>query len=546
MDYCTRALAVLTVGTALILTGCGGGQSDQPAMAGGNPEIAAAAALSTSASAAKSTNTATPINGGAVVGQQVQLSSMVTTNLKGTYSLTGLDAIALPGSASIVAGARGQYHVRFTTSPALVVGTYQGNIQFVVCSRVRDGGCTSIARGSPILIPYTLQVVPAEWSTFQGNATHTGYVPVTIDPGAIAKAWQWTTPTGGRISPVAISVGRIAVSDDKWFDYQSTYVLNGKDGSLLWSHNFGYISALNPPGMTGGSVYVATSGHSNLTGDSQTFLFGFDAESGASLFQTGFDSQWEHYLAPTVSDGSVLTNGGAYGGIYSFAKSSGGRQWFVDGPQEDMLTPAVTSTDAFFYAYGSLFDVNRADGTVKFSITDPQFSACCYMQIQAPIVGSSGTNVITFSGDQFSGQASSSTGGYDARTLINFDLGQRAITWRTADTYITNPALSNGILYAGSLDAPRLDAISEPDGTVKWSWTPAASGTDSRMCRNIVVTNNLVFASTNAAVYAIDINTHQTVWSYPTPGDLAMDGNLLVVNVGCRESTGQMVAFTLK
>ena len=34
-----------------------------------------------------------------------------------------------------------------------------------------------------------------EWATFQGNAAHTGYVPVTIDPNQFATRWQLAVPT---------------------------------------------------------------------------------------------------------------------------------------------------------------------------------------------------------------------------------------------------------------------------------------------------------------------------------------------------------------
>jgi len=50
-----------------------------------------------------------------------------------------------------------------------------------------------------------------------------------------------------------------------------------------------------------------------------------------------------------------------------------------------------------------------------------------------------------------------------------------------------------------------LDAVSEADGHVEWSWTPPAN--DSSFHRNIVVTRNLLFVSTDMNVYATDIMT---------------------------------------
>jgi outer membrane protein assembly factor BamB len=42
---------------------------------------------------------------------------------------------------------------------------------------------------------------------------------------------------------------------------------------------------------------------------------------------------------------------------------------------------------------------------------------------------------------------------------------------------------------------------------------------------DVLVTNNLIFASTATKTYAIDRTTHAAVWSYPASGSLAMSAN---------------------
>jgi outer membrane protein assembly factor BamB len=39
---------------------------------------------------------------------------------------------------------------------------------------------------------------------------------------------------------------------------------------------------------------------------------------------------------------------------------------------------------------------------------------------------------------------------------------------------------------------------------------------DTNFLSEALLTQNMVFISTNTAVYGIDTTTHQTVWSYPT------------------------------
>ena len=546
MRYVSGAAVAFLLGA---LSACGGGTPDTAVEQARAPTDQTAAANGQLAMAAKVPSGATPISASLNAGDQVVVSSTVTTQSrgKGTPIPSGLEAIALAGSASIATQGAQQYLVSFTTSPTLAPGIHQGSftVKFCVKFLKNSSACQAFAQGLDIQVPYTINVAGApanisgEWNTFQRDAKHTGYVPVTLDTSKFSKIWEWTDPAGGRITAATIADGRVAVSQDKYFAEQSTYVLNKSSGIQLWSHNFGYVFGLNPPAMKDGKLYVATGGHSD------TYMWGFDAQTGANLFSTPFSAQWEHYMAPTIADGDVFTAGGYYGGLYSFSASGGGQNWFVPGPQNDMFTPAVNSTDAFYYAYGTLYDINRADGSVRFTITDPYYAWNGYSQISAPILGSSGNNVIAFSGSQFSGTASSSTGGYYARKLLNFDLTQRTISWQSANAYITQPALANATLYAGALTSARLDALGEQDGLVKWSWT-ATSG-DTRTCRNVIATNNLIFVSTDIAVYAIDAASHQTVWSYPVAGDLSMDnGETLVISVGCRESQGKLIAIKLK
>jgi len=55
---------------------------------------------------------------------------------------------------------------------------------------------------------------------------------------------------------------------------------------------------------------------------------------------------------------------------------------------------------------------------------------------------------------------------------------------------------------------------------------------------DVLVTDNLVFVSTNAGTYAIDRTTHQSVWSYPQFGSVAISANGVLYI-----SYGDIVAF---
>jgi len=67
---------------------------------------------------------------------------------------------------------------------------------------------------------------------------------------------------------------------------------------------------------------------------------------------------------------------------------------------------------------------------------------------------------------------------------------------------------------------------------------------------DVLLTNNLVFLSTNTTIYAIDTTTHQSVWSMPTSGYLALSeyGVLYVVETvsGSASTTGNVYAVNVK
>lgn len=75
--------------------------------------------------------------------------------------------------------------------------------------------------------------------------------------------------------------------------------------------------------------------------------------------------------------------------------------------------------------------------------------------------------------------------------------------------------------------------------------TPPAS--DTSFHRNILVTHNLVFVSTDQHIYAIDLSTHQAVWNIPKSGTLALSRNgVLLITTGATISDGNLVAIKLQ
>lgn len=514
--YCSGAAL------ALLLAACGGGS---PPVAGTFEPAAMEAALST--------------------GDEIALGAALTLSAgNGSPAAVVLSgpAALLPMPRALTPGPDGRYALAVTVPEALPEGDHRGELIVRLCS---DAACSAEQPGSPLRLPYAITVRRApEWETHQGNAAHTGYVPLRLKAEHFHVAWAWTSTnaTAGVtpfINPVATGRGLIAVTDDDWFSPQSLYVLNEADGALRWQHDFAAdLPALNPPALHNGVVFAATSGHE------ATFMHAFAAADGQLLTKSPFNAQWAHYLAPTVAGGVVYTAGGFFGGLNAFNASDGVALWFTAGlPQIDMHTPALDARSAYVAASGSLHVIDRASGTISYTIVDPQ-AGLGSSHHGAPLLGSRG-NVVTWSGDAFSGRASASTGPFEARALIGHDLASRSVTWRSAQHYITQPALAKGVIYAASRSPLRLAALDEATGRVLWSWTPNDGSSD--FCRNVIVTDSHVFVSTSSAVHAVDLASRTSVWSYPSPGELALSADrTLLIGEGCRESTGRLIAVRLR
>lgn len=411
-------------------------------------------------------------------------------------------------------------------SPSVAPGTYAGNLQLQLCA---DLPCTTQHAGSPALLPYAVTVLAAtnptplsalagaeDWATFQGNAAHTGYVPITLDSTKFSRRWQWTIPAadpanGGWITPVVTASDRVHFVVSGYFRPAAAYALSESNGSVAWKYDFGSIFSANPPAVSAGKVFLATSGHTD------TFMWSFDASNGNNLSKVAFSSQWEHYYAPTIAGGAVYTNGGAYGGMLSFRYSDGGENWFNQAlPQFDEWTPAINATHAFTFIGGKLFALDRATGAISYSITDPDWNMYTYSQYSSPILGSGSTVIGVNSRNTVFG----------SNRLLAFDTANRTVRWSIPGRFSSEPAVANGVVYV--VNGSQFEARSEGDGSLLWNWTPNETGTPfdtGNPPANVVITNNLVFVSTNTRVYALSLATRDAVWSYPRGGRLSVSRN---------------------
>ena len=447
------------------------------------------------------------------------------------YIQVSADAVVVESPVNITMNPDGTVAIAAQPLATLAAGHYTGNFTVNVCT---DVNCANPLAGSPFKVPYDFDVIPPEgrltnynlstlsplsgasdWGTFQGNAAHTGYVPVTLQASAFKPRWKWDAPAYSGVqwtpSPLTTGAGMFYVSSGPSWSGGATgyevFAYKEDDGSKVWSHSFGDLDypSTNPPAFSGGRVFIAA-GSQNSTN-----MFAFDAATGGQDFKSQMASQWEHYYAPTILNGIVYSDGGTYGGMFAFDTTTGGRKFFANASQYDGWTPAVDASHAYAYTAGSLSVYDNQTGALIGGIADPNYSWNGYTTAGAPVLGAANT--------VYAGNLSDRA----KNAIVNFDTLNLAVRWSIKGAYSGNPAYAAGTLFAANNAPVELEAVNETDGSKTWTWTPPAA--DGNFVSDVLVTSNLVFVSTSANTYAIDRSTHQAVWSYAASGSLALSAN---------------------
>lgn len=448
---------------------------------------------------------------------------------------------------SVTGNADGSFTLELATSNTTTAGQYTGTARLQLCS---DSNCATPQPEPGVSTDYSIQILGpnpnwpgnhlttlapwagvADWQTFQGNSAHTGFVPVTISPDQLVTRWQQGVASNSYFSGT-INLATVTTNDGLFY-ISGGNVLQARresDASLVWSYDFSGLQfpSANPPAVSGNVVYIAAGQQSS------TYMFAFDAATGALDFKSPMSSQWENYLAPTIGPDGVYTNAGTYGGMYGF-NTTGNQLFFTGLAQQSGWTPAVDSTAVYAYTGDSLSLIDPMSGLVTGTIVDPTFVNYIYVIGGSVVLGAPHS---AFAAAYDNGLINAGGAG---NYLLHFNTASLTIDWNVKGDYPETPAYNAGVVYAVNNDPAQLEARSETDGSLLWSWPAPASG-DVAFKSEVLLTNNLVFVSTNLSTYAVDLTTHKAAWSYPASGNLALssDGVLYL------EGTNVLTAINAK
>lgn len=344
------------------------------------------------------------------------------------------------------------------------------------------------------------------WSTYQGNAEHTGFVDVQI-VWPVTNVPRWTKqlspdslPAGGSFIGLAIANGMVYVTSELGnFPANNPIVAASLiDGSVIWEKNFPGIFAVNPPAVSpAGDVYFTTVNHQD-----DTYLHRLDGATGEFRFSTPMEAQWQRLLAPTIVGDQVATPGGYGSGLHVFSLEG---EFLYSTPNTwyDRWTP-VPWGQFWVYLTDELTIVDRATGIHVRTIAIPNYSWSGWSIGQTPvIVGDSAYYV-------------------QNNRLIAIDLNDGTLQFDRAASFYQSPFLDPQIMTDGQhlfvRGYPHMAVIS-PDGDLvdSYSFLPWAGFGPL----NVVTRNHFIGWTSDGQIGVIDRASRSVVRSFDETSDIA-------------------------
>lgn len=461
-----------------------------------------------------------------------------------------------------------------TVKDSALPGRYRDALRVRLC---RDAQCTREYRGSPVALPYDVQIdslvprltplsaVGPDWTTHQGNAAHTGAVPISVSPANFARRWQWrvgSTPGVTNLSHVVTHDGKAYFSTNVGWSGMArdvgnhVFAMDEATGTQVWRYDYPIISGSTAPSVSEGVVYAGA----NWSGDYHYWALG--AASGNLLSQNGIGTQWRYYKAATVSGGRLYQHGGYNnGGIVSFNLASWESVWNND--LWDVTFPGAVAADgAYAYAVvygttrmgtfyspeaeGSLVLLDLTTGEIVKKIRPVYENAAPSLGFGITVGDASPTPVITGANSVVLSYLNPvgvwATSGLNYR-LEKLDTSAGTSVWRV-DVPVTNqsllsayqsfnpqssdPVAINGVLYVVNPASVKVEARRESDGQLLWSWAPPDEDQAALLAFDLraspVGTETVLFVPTSRFVYGLDTATGKTVWRHGNTGQLAISG----------------------
>lgn len=363
-----------------------------------------------------------------------------------------------------------------------------------------------------------------EWSTFRGDALHTGFSPSTTDTLLAAEAWKFQTNGAIHASPV-VSNGRVIVASTD----NQVYALDARNGNLIWQQQLGQWIESTPV-VSQGKVIVAAMDHN---------VYGLDESTGRIdwIFET---ESWLE-ASPVAGDGLVYI-AGLDGYLYGIDVQTGQERWRFDVGTSIFSSPALADGVLYFGVQDNLFAVDTSGGLRWKSPTGNG------RIIQSAPSVHDGNVIVTTIDNGVAYHDSSGQFGSLENQILAFDAASGVRRWAyTTEPYGLNhssPAIAYGRIFVVT-DRGRLHVLDPNSGNQVWQIDTPDSG--ATWASPAVAANIIYVATYKGHLYGFDTDSGNLIgaFSLPSPGDYfhaspAISGNHLF----CSGSDGMLYALS--
>lgn len=453
----------------------------------------------------------------------------------------------------------------FKPVPGLPPGTYTGTISIdpvnLFAFKYFD---------LPETMPYKVTVAPlkgklsslaampgaGDWEGTNGNAAHTGLVPVSVNAAGFTRRWTWEylppNERSFRFSAPVTANGLVYFSleqseqdgqnKSKLIYTNTLTALSEADSSTQWRTPHLLDMGLSAPGVSGARLAMA---------DLAT-VYTVDAVSGVKLAMVQQPSTYgtltatSPLTAPTMAGGNVYVGGN--NDVISADATTAINRWSTSlGLSKfnnvDEWTPAVGASTVYGNTAGTLNAFNHVDGTLQWSVAVPGqvLGGLNKSSLrQAPVLVDEST-LLLLNQRSLAGQSVDNS-------LSLVDVNSRQLRWTVNGRYTTQPVAALGVAYVGNQATSSIEARSLATGEVLWSW-PLPDVKDEYFAGDLILTNNVLFVAGGKQTYAIDLASHKAVWTFRMGGRLALSRNgvLYIRNVSDNGyGTARLTAINLQ
>jgi len=366
---------------------------------------------------------------------------------------------------------------------------------------------------------------------WQGDATHSGYLPDTLLFGQRTFAWsKFARPAG--ITGMVASNTAVFTTDSPSYQYDAgsaatLRALALSDGHLLWSISFPPDTIISAPAYADGAVFFVEDIYPGIGPPDTRFLTSVDAANGIQVYRVPLPVGGTTVDAPTISNGHVYLQNQLLPGSYSqgiayqftsFSEATGDLEWQSQSPNGDGVLPTVVG-DYVYGCFMTLNVLNVADGLSAGSIPNPGASYLC--TTRAPIVLGS----LAYANQD--------------NKLVAFDLQAGEVAWSVDNNAVGQISTDGAHLFY--LSAGALTVRDALTGALEWGWESPIGpiGSTTSLTDNMVVTKTHVILTDGGKLYFIDRSTHFLVGSYKVAGLIGFAGNLVLVG----DTKGVVTAF---